>query len=67
MDEPTLDQELSRQANRVAVLMREGCHPAKLELEVAALIAWFDLWRDRKGLPDSDVWRDGSPLTGLRG
>ena len=65
MDEEAISGHLSRQAADVAALMRNGCHPAKFEREVASLLAWFDLWRRAAGLPDSGMWRDGSPLDEL--
>jgi hypothetical protein len=54
--EATLEERLSEQAGRVARLLGEGCHPARLEQEVVALLAWFELWREASGLPDSGVW-----------
>jgi hypothetical protein len=53
MEAEAITCELDKQIEYTVSLLAEGCHHAKLEAAVLELVAWFDLWREASGLPDS--------------
>ena len=60
MDAETINCELDKQVEYTVSLLAEGCHHAKLEAAILELVAWFDLWREASGLPESGMWRASS-------